>query len=323
MKHLALWLGAGVLLSAASPAASMPAVPAPGLGQRDAVAHNDPSLCPYCHGDEELMRAAGIVSHGGFAFGREDTAALDAWMATIEIKWIETPHFEIGIGLSPYKVPQAESGKIRAEAARLREVLPDVPSKPKVLDPWLRAHLYALRAEDLWEHFIELVGLDDLSVLPDGTRTWDMRGKYMGEGPYLGMKGKYEILLLESEAISRQYLEQQYGVINYETQRWHVPDLGTLSLTAHTQAGRLRRDAALHGHLAFNLGHNFLDGYKHYAYETPVWPTTSSARSTRRTTPSTAPRAPSRPGRASRTGTSRCASCSRWATHRTSRSSST
>ena len=44
-----------------------------------------------------------------------------------------------------------------------------------------------------------------------------------------------------------------------------------ISVTTHTQQGQLRVDAAMHGHVAFNLAHNFLDGYKHYSYEMPVW----------------------------------------------------
>jgi hypothetical protein len=85
------------------------------------------------------------------------------------------------------------------------------------------------------------------------------------------MKSKYEVLLLASEGESRLYLERQFGAINRETQRWHLPDRQVISITAHETTGQLRQDMAMHGHVAFNLAHNFLDGFKHYSYETPVW----------------------------------------------------
>ena len=93
----------------------------------------------------------------------------------------------------------------------------------------------------------------------------------MGEGPYLGQKGKYEILLLPSEASSLSYLSHEFGLQIKRTQRWNVIDRETLTLTIHTQQGQLREDAALHGHVVFNLVHNFLDGYRHYSYDTPIW----------------------------------------------------
>jgi hypothetical protein len=257
--------------SAAPPAAAPGTRPGTHAGQeKDGLRPNDPSLCTVCAGDPARMAAAGIVSHGGFGFGREDTAAVDAWLATSDIKWIETEHFELGFALGPYKVRLEEKDRLGAEIERLQAANPDLRPKTKVLDPWLRAHIYALRLEALWDRFLELVQVD-ASAFPDGTRVWDMRTKYMGEGPYLGMKNKYEVLILESEAGHISYLEHEFGLHHGSTQRWHLPDDGTLSVTIHKQQGQLRIDTALHGHVAFNLAHNFLDGFKHYSYDTPVW----------------------------------------------------
>ena len=46
---------------------------------------NDPSTCPYCLGDPERMRQAGIVSHGGFDFARTNTAAFPRAYGDIRI----------------------------------------------------------------------------------------------------------------------------------------------------------------------------------------------------------------------------------------------
>jgi hypothetical protein len=231
---------------------------------------NDPSACPYCLGDPERMRAAGIVSHGGFEFGVTNTAEIDAELPTSDIRWIESKHFEIGFALPPIRVSMEEKDKIRAELARLAPVLFGVPEKPTVLDPWLRAHLYAQRCEDLWTRMLALLEVDE-SDFPDGTKLWDMAGKYMGEGPYLGEKGKYEVMLLPSEASFHVFLKEHYGVVTKLSQRYNCVDRDSIIIAIHTQQEGLRVDEALHGHLVFNLSQNLMDGYKHYSYNLPIW----------------------------------------------------
>jgi glutaredoxin len=256
MARMIVWLGV------------LAALAGPGLAQR----RNDPANCPYCKNDPALMEAAGIASHGGFAFGKSgsDTASVDRLLATSDIRWIESKHFEIGIALGTYKVKQDEVNKIRAEMERLAVALPSVPKKPKSLDPWLRAHLYAQRLEDIWNRFLELMQIQEKDF-PDGSAPWNMQGKYMGEGPYVGQKGKYEVLILPNEASCVTYLKDQFGLLVKMTQRWNQVDLDTISVTIHTQQGQLNDDQGLHGHVAFNQTVNLLDGYKHYSYETPVW----------------------------------------------------
>ena len=84
---------------------------------------NDPSLCPHCHGDPEIMKAAGIVSHGGFTVGRKTTEEVDKQLGTAEIYWIETKHFELGMALGRMKVKQEDKQKLRDECALLAEHL--------------------------------------------------------------------------------------------------------------------------------------------------------------------------------------------------------
>ena len=230
---------------------------------------NDPSECPYCGGDPELMEKAGLVSHGGFEFGKGETKDIDRLLATSDIRWIESRHFELGFALGSHKVKQEEKKKIRAELGRLAEVLPEVDPKKKILDPWLRSHLYAQRLEDTWDRFLEIMQLEEDDFPESGP--WNMQGKYMGEGPYVGQKGKFEVLLLPSEASSVMYLKNQFGLLIKLTQRWNLIDRDTISVTIHTDQGGLRDDQALHGHLVFNQTINLLDGYKHYSYDTPIW----------------------------------------------------
>ena len=248
------------------------ALPALALGGgKQKTPRNDPSNDPYTGGDPEVWAKAGIVSMGGFEFGDSDTKGVDAALPTSDIRWIETEHFEIGFALGSYKVSQKEKARLRAELTELAKVLPNVKPKTKKLDPWLRLHLYAVRAEKLYDRFLQLVQIDDESVFPDGTKSWDTTGTYWGEGPYLGQKGKFEILILPSEAAHVTYLRDNFGQSNKKSQRWnHVPRQ-SISVTIHERQASLKVDIAMHAHLAFNLGHNLLDGFKFYAYDSPIW----------------------------------------------------
>ncbi len=232
----------------------------------------DPSVDPYTRGEPEWMAAAGIVSYGPFEFSTADTEDVSNQLSFVDLVWMESEHFELGFGLGPYKVKQKEKKKIRAELTRLAEKLPSVDPKAKVLDPWLRAHLFIQRMEDAYDEFLALARVDD-SAFPDGKTPYVLgqAKPYMGEGPYLGQKGKFEVLLLPSEAAHVAFLRHYHGLTIKRTQRWNVIERDTLSVTIHTDQGRLRDDPALHGHVVFNLAHVFLDAYKHYSYDTPLW----------------------------------------------------
>ena len=129
---------------------------------------------------------------------------------------------------------------------------------------------------------LALVGRQDVAVhlellevqesdFPDGKTLWHGEPPYLGEGPHLGQKGKYEILILPSAGASKSFLLDQFGLSLKTSVRYNVPDRDSLILVTHTRQGSLTRDAALHGHVVFNLTHNLIDGYKHYSYDTPIW----------------------------------------------------
>ena len=171
---------------------------------QDKKRSNDPSNCPWCKGDPDKMKAAGIVSHGGFGFGKSNTSKIDEFMATSDIKWIETDFFRIGFGLGEMKVKQGEKKKILAELTRLKKVLPDVKPDTGVLDPWLRLHLYAQRCHDQLSRFLDIIAGKD-AKFSDGSGVWSV-GSYKGEGPYLGMKEKYEVMVLRNQAAHVDFL---------------------------------------------------------------------------------------------------------------------
>jgi glutaredoxin len=226
-------------------------------------------VCPYCKNDPALLAKAGLVNHGPFDFGKNGIEQAETLLAAYDVRWIQSKHFEIGFALGAWKVKDDERKQFRAELERLAEALPKVDPKARIIDPWLRVHLYSQRAEDIYARFQQVLQIDD-SMFPDGTKPWDLKGKYMGEGPFLGEKGKFEVLLLPAEAASISYLRNEFGLTTKLSQRWNVIEKDTLSLIVHTAQGSLHEDMALHGHLAFNLTINMLDAYKHYSYDTPI-----------------------------------------------------
>lgn len=235
-----------------------------------AAQSNDPRECPWCGGDPELMARAKLVSHGGFEFGESDTAAVDAQLAPLVIRWIESEHFEIGFALGTYKISPDEKDKLRAELATLKEALPAIDPKPRVLDPWLRAHLFALRAERVWDRFLEIMHVR-AEDFPSGRSGWVLGTPYRGEGPYVGQRGKFELLIVPARNDHVTFLREQFGLSTETTQRWNVVSRDSMIAVMHTQEDTLRSDVALHGHVAFVLTHNLENGYEHYSYETPNW----------------------------------------------------
>jgi len=216
------------------------------------------------------MQAAGIVSHGGFDFGRRDTEGTDRLLEGTPLRWIETRHFEIGMGLETYRIRAEERAKIRRELTELHEVLPDVSPRVRSLDPWLRLHLYAKRVDELWSRVLAILRVSD-EDFPAPGQVWHLGEPYHGEGPHLGQVGKFELLLLPNKKAQTLWLDRELGLRAERTQRWNIGDRKTLTVAINADEPRLRRDGALHGHVVFSLTINLVDGYEFYAYDTPVW----------------------------------------------------
>jgi hypothetical protein len=253
---------AAVLLCAAAPLLA---------AHQDDLPPNHPSNDPYTLGDPELMRAAGITSMGGFEFGRTDTVEIDAYLAQADIRWIETEHFELGFALGPSKPSRDEQVRLEQELATLRLALPEVPEKARRLDPWLRAHLYGLRLEAMYARMQEILQVTDADFPRKALDIYPLGQKYMGMGPYLGQKSKYEVLILPNEELGMAYMQRHNGLSVRESQRWNILDRGALTLTVIADDHLSKNDLALHAHVAFSMGVNLLDGYKLYTYELPVW----------------------------------------------------
>ncbi|MBX3462177.1 MAG: hypothetical protein KF830_03325 [Planctomycetes bacterium] len=236
---------------------------------------------PYTKHEPEAMQKAGIVSFGPFRFGNLadksiQNTDIDKAIEFAQILWLETPHFRIGTNLPAWPVPTDPEtrNKVRGELTELATKLPGVNPKTRSLDPWLRAHLTAFRMEKLYAETCALFGVEDKDFPKDAAEVVVQEGaRYMGYGPYLGMRDKYLVLVFEKQGPFLQYMKQFLGRDSKHPQRHHFVESGSLLFTMPTESNEFPRkhDTATHCALAFNVSQNLLDGFRHYGYDLPVW----------------------------------------------------
>jgi hypothetical protein len=231
-----------------------------------------PEVCPWCENDPQRLDAAGLVSHGPFPFAGKTTKEVQEHVSYARILWLESRHHRIGSLLEEYTVPERDVKFVRAELTELKEFFPKIDVRLRRIDPWLRLHLYALRSEKFYRTFLDLVGLED-DDFPDGTTPYLLGtgAKYMGEGRYLGEKEKFEIYLAETLAQYRDVVGGFFGLGTRKPQRWNLVQWDALWFGLWAQEPNLNSDMAVYCCLVHNLAHNYLDGFKHYSYDLPVW----------------------------------------------------
>ncbi len=139
-----------------------------GLGIPTAVAQDTSieafeDLDPYTKGKREALDRLGYVSLGPFPWADGHTSEdLRETLGGVSVIFIETEHFRIASSLRACvrSNDSAEKKLLKAEFARFKKRLGKF--KPgKELDPWLRAHLYAQRLEEIYTDFLERFGFVD------------------------------------------------------------------------------------------------------------------------------------------------------------------
>jgi len=241
------------------------------LGLAAALAAPDDVADPYTEGEPERVARAGYAALGAFEWsGGAPTSRVEAILGVGPLRWIETEHFRIGSALPAYDVPNADEESVRAELKALRERLPGLSSRREDLDPWLRAHLFAARLEAHYDQVCALLGVSDQDVAAERGPRGEQAD--MGSGPYLGMRHKYDVLLLETQASLARYGEAFLHVRGLEGAYRSVhPDGGLVFVTAVEVVPGLERDRALHAHVAFHVTGMLLDGYRSFRHEAPLW----------------------------------------------------
>ena len=239
---------------------------------------------PWAKDDPQAHERLGYLKVGRMVWGdRHDSARIQEDLGELPLIFIETAHFRLCCELPPVGAPRdkEERARLLPELVRLGEKLPRLrPKELKTLDPWLRAHLYAQRLEDLYTEVEELLGVSDADFPPAGQPFYfrgdappQYRENWMGRGPYLGNKGKFLVALFTKQSTSGRYVTTFTKAGADAPTRWYFEETDSfLFVTAVDFAeGAFRPDSALHAHVTHNLVHCLLDAYKGYGYVVPVW----------------------------------------------------
>lgn len=215
---------------------------------------------PYTRGDDKLLAAAGYERVGSceLAPGQSSTQIEHALALENRIAWIETAHFKLGVELPTCKVDRDERKEVNEELDRLKKALPRVKAGASILDPWLRAHLVALRAEDCYEQFCE-----HFAIKADDKQE---------SAPYLGMKSKFAVLIFTKESTLGTYAQTFLRREAKHALQHYLENDCLLYLDAlEIHKADHRRDLGVRARIAYNVGVNLLDGYAGFQTMAPPW----------------------------------------------------
>ena len=228
---------------------------------------------PYTAGDAVLRKRLGYTSVGGpFPFGTgQDTAAISELLADEPLLWIETEHFRLGCSLSELRL-RGDFGnewleQVRGELKQLANRLPQLKADTRVLDPWLRAHLIAMRLEALYDEVAANLRESERDPGATGLAGGD------GNGPFLGMNQKFTVLLVKKCSSLARYTRAHQGGESEDPMRRHdvMFDCTFWGAAEETSDRLFANDFALHAHLVFNVAHNLYSSYRGHGHDLPPW----------------------------------------------------
>jgi hypothetical protein len=226
-----------------------------------------PAVDPYTKNDPAAREAVGYVSFGPFLWGDDLTNERVAAALGESFLWVETAHFRLGSTLDACDVPsdRVERKRLEGELTRLAKRLPGLKGKPKELDPWLRLHLFAQRVEDLYADFERAFDLapGDASAPAGGS----------GAGPYLGMRDKFGVLLLQKGSTLARYTTSYCGTTWSDAYRYYFSKTDGLlaALAVDAFEPELRNDLTIQYALVFLLSQNLYAGFRGYDGDGPTF----------------------------------------------------
>ena len=223
--------------------------------------------CPWCKTDPELLKKAGLVSHGPMPIGNTTSGELARELPAGLWIFLESTHIRWASSLPATEVELADQERVQGELDRLRAVLPSVPQKVKRLDPWLRLHLIAMKGEEFYARFQKLLDVKDADF-PESRKP---DGPFMGDGRFLGEKEKFEVVLHSSRITHNMFTRTFSGAQVTGALRWHFAPPGKMLASIPCEDPDLKKDRWLFPHIVHNLSHLCFCAYKHFSYDPPVW----------------------------------------------------
>ena len=187
-----------------------------------------------------------------------------------EWHYLETTHFRIASSLEKMKLSNKDKKRLAPELEALAPYFPSLGMKPSSLPPEVYIVLTGMRLEKLYSEFQAIAQVTDADF-PESRAAQKGQGAYMGDGPYLGEREKFEVVLHADRLDHMDFTEWQRGIRANDTVRWHNREPSKLIVSMPCVDGDLRQDRWLWPHLAHNMAHMLLDGYKFFAYDPPLW----------------------------------------------------
>lgn len=230
---------------------------------------------PYTRGEPKALEKAGYVTLAPVEWAQGiRTDEVKETLGGIDVLWIETAHFRIGSSLEPYKPPAdpQEDDKLDAELLRLKKKLARFKDPRNKIDPWMRAHLYAQRIEDVYAAFEKSFGLSAADFPAAADRRQPDPTK-LGVGPYLGLERKFTVLLLEKTSSLARFAKRYGDREERPWDRFLLPG-GTMFLGVSAEGMRqhgFELDSAMHCVVASELTHNFVNGFRDSWSSSPLW----------------------------------------------------
>jgi hypothetical protein len=221
--------------------------------------------------DEALsLEQGGVLSTAELPLGDPTLGDFAEHFPEVPWLYIETAHFRIASSLGPQKLSAADRKRMAVELDELRLYFPQLSAKVIKLSPEIYIFLISLRLERLYTDFQGLVQVSDADF-PESRAAQKGQGAYMGDGPYLGEREKYEVILHDKHDTHNDFTFWQRGVRVNDTVRWHCRKPSKMILSMACADSDLKKDRWMWPHIAHNVVHNLLDGYKFFAYDSPLW----------------------------------------------------
>lgn len=242
------------------------------LAAQDTSLEEFDEVCPHTKGQAELLAKLGVLKVGetGWA-GALKSADVKEALGGCPVLFLETEHFYFASTLESYRLGEDREDTVwlQAEMAELKKLLPKF--KPPVkIDPWLRAHLWARRLEKWYADFVTTFGLTpaDFEELERKAKA----GESMGEGPYLGMKGKFVVLLTEKRSNFGRYLRHFHNAdAEYSYRTYHEKSLFYGSNYESMKDGSMDRESSFAASVAAGMAANFIDASRDSRMAAPEW----------------------------------------------------
>ncbi len=231
---------------------------------------------PHTNNEPAALARAGYRSLGPFAFGTgHDSADIAALLPEEQLLWIETAHFRIGCALPACEVPRDRvwRARLRSELAALDTKLSGVDRSAARLERWPRAHLIAQRLERLYADVQTVLRCDDddFAEAPGDDREAQQADR--GEGPFLGQRRPFTVLLLERAASIADYTAAYHGRATTCPKRFLDLQFGTafVGVAAQSEGGLLLDDETLAAHLTYHVAWQLYSSYRGNEHPLPPW----------------------------------------------------